>query len=131
MTWSKFAARSGAGRFSAGVLAFVCAAAIHFWPAMAPAQTPGTGFATAYKGNANKPVDIQADSLEVDDRQKTAVFRGNVSATQGDVNLRSREIYVTYTSGGAKVASADGGAASPFGGAWSGAGSGSSEGISS
>lgn len=80
------------------------------------AQAPGTGFATGYQANAGKPVDIEADTLEVDDKKKIAVFRGNVSATQGDVNLKSNTIHVTYTAGAAKTASAGSSdAASPFG----------------
>ncbi len=80
------------------------------------AQAPGTGFANAYSGNSSKPVDIEADSLEVDDKKKTAVFRGNVSATQGDMNLRSNEIHVAYTAGGSKTARAGASDASPLGG---------------
>jgi lipopolysaccharide export system protein LptA len=78
-------------------------------PASALAQAPGTGFATAYSANAGKPVDIEADVLEVDDNKKVAVFKGNVSATQGDMNLKSKELYVTYTQSGNKTANpADG-----------------------
>jgi lipopolysaccharide export system protein LptA len=87
---------------------------------MAPAaraQAPGTGFANSYSANSGKPVDIEADTLEVDDRKKTAVFKGNVSATQGDMNITSQQISVIYTSGGgAKQADASGKAvASPLG----------------
>jgi lipopolysaccharide export system protein LptA len=81
------------------------------------AQAPGTGFATGYQASAGKPVDIEADSLEVDDKKKVAIFRGNVSATQGDVNLKSDTIQVIYTGSGAKTANAaSSDAASPFGG---------------
>jgi lipopolysaccharide export system protein LptA len=74
--------------------------------APASAQAPGSGFAGSYSSNANKPVDISADVLEVDDRKKIAIFRGNVSATQGNVNLTSKEIHIAYTSAEKKVASA-------------------------
>jgi lipopolysaccharide export system protein LptA len=81
------------------------------------AQAPGTGFATGYQASAGKPVDIEADTLEVDDKKKIAIFRGNVSATQGDVNLKSDTIHVIYTAGGAKTANAgNSDAASPIGG---------------
>ena len=72
-------------------------------PTPALAQAPGTGFATAYSANAGKPVDVEADVLEVDDNKKVAVFKGNVSATQGDMNLKSKELYVTYTPSGNKT----------------------------
>jgi lipopolysaccharide export system protein LptA len=74
-------------------------------PATVIAQTPNN-FASSYSANAGKPVDIEADTLEVDDKKKTAVFRGNVSATQGSVNMKSKEIYVTYAAGEKKTASA-------------------------
>lgn len=64
----------------------------------AGAQAPGSGLATSYAANSDKPIDIVADVLEVDDKKKIAIFRGNVSATQGDFNLRAKEIQVTYTS---------------------------------
>ena len=70
--------------------------ALAFAPAYA--QTPGTGLATNYSANADKPIDIEADVLEVDDKKKVAVFKGNVSATQGDFNLRAKELQVIYTS---------------------------------
>lgn len=86
-------------------------------PMSVSAQAPGTGFATGYQSNSGKPVDIEADSLEVDDKKKIAIFRGNVSATQGDINLKSNTIHVTYTGGGTKTANAGSSdAASPFGG---------------
>jgi lipopolysaccharide export system protein LptA len=104
----------------AGVAFLALAATLPLLPTGAAAQAPGTGFATGYSANAGKPVDIEADVLEVDDRKKTAIFKGNVSATQGDVNLKSNEIFVTYTASPAvkKTASAEPPAtsANPFGG---------------
>lgn len=64
------------------------------------AQTPGSGLAESYKSNSDKPIDIVADLLEVDDKKKIAIFKGNVSATQGDFNLRAKELQVTYNSEG-------------------------------
>ena len=66
-------------------------------------------------------MDIEADVLEIDDKKKTAIFKGNVSATQGDVNLKSNEIFVTYSGTGKMTASATSTdapspSASPFGG---------------
>jgi lipopolysaccharide export system protein LptA len=120
MTLTRIAPKGPAARFGLAGMALVGMAAVHFWPGDARAQAPGTGFATAYKGNADKPVNIEADSLEVDDRKKVAVFRGNVSATQGDVNMKSKEIEVSYNGASNKTASADNSApaasAAPFGG---------------
>ena len=63
---------------------------------LAYGQTPGSSLANSYSANSDKPIDIVADVLEVDDQKKIAVFKGNVSATQGDFNLRAKELQVTY-----------------------------------
>jgi lipopolysaccharide export system protein LptA len=62
-------------------------------PAMA--QAPGDAF-SGYRENSGKPIDIVADTLEVDDKKQIATFKGDVSATQGEFNLRSKELEVTY-----------------------------------
>ncbi len=50
------------------------------------------------------PVNIEADQMEILDAEKKAVFRGNVDATRGGVNLKAGELTVTY----AEVKQADG-----------------------
>jgi lipopolysaccharide export system protein LptA len=77
----------------------------------------GDGIASNYKANSGKPIDIEADALEVDDQKKIAVFQGNVSATQGDFNLRAKAIEVRYApkAKGTATASADGAAGLPGG----------------
>jgi lipopolysaccharide export system protein LptA len=92
---SRPVSRSTGGR-SFVVLA-VTALAVSADPVWAQNQPPGGGLAASYSANANKPVDIESDSLEVDDKKKIATFKGNVLATQGDFNLRAKEIQVTYT----------------------------------
>lgn len=88
------------------------------------AQQPGTAF-SGYRENADKPIDIEADLLEVDDKKQIATFRGNVSATQGDFNLRSKELEVIYARGAsadakpaaaAEAAKTAGAQSDPFGG---------------
>ncbi len=54
--------------------------------------------------------------LEVDDKKKLATFKGNVSATQGNFNLRAKEIQVAYTSKDQKAASGKSASAVPGGG---------------
>lgn len=96
----------------------VGAAALSPAIAQSPVANPlGDGLAANYKANAGKPIDIEADSLQVDDQKKVAVFSGNVSATQGEFNLRAKEIEVRYAAKakGATTASADGAAALPGG----------------
>ena len=63
------------------------------------------------KGNADKPVEIQADSLEVVQKDKVALFKGNVEARQGTMNLKADEMRVYYKEKGenqGKMAAAGG-----------------------
>ncbi len=62
----------------------------------ARAQAPSGAF-SAYTVDSTKPVSIEAEELVVEDNKQIAVFRGNVSATQGDFNMRSKELVVTYS----------------------------------
>jgi lipopolysaccharide export system protein LptA len=54
-----------------------------------------TGFSTS----SDQPIDIEADNLEVDDAVNTAIFRGNVKVTQGEMILVTAVLTVTYTEG--------------------------------
>lgn len=53
-----------------------------------------------------QPVDVVADSLEVDDNKKMAVFRGDVRTSQGGMKLRSKALKVNYGGGGEAEAKA-------------------------
>ena len=52
----------------------------------------------------NQPINIEADSLEVLDDKKFALFSGNVNVKQGKFHLVSKKLKVTYSGsvGGAK-----------------------------
>ncbi len=66
--------------------------------AQASAQT-NKGPANALQGfstNRDKPVRIQAGSLEVRDKDKTATFSGDVHVIQGDTELRCKVLVVFY-----------------------------------
>lgn len=65
--------------------------------APAAAQSPAASLGDGFKANADKPLDIESDTLDVDDKRKLATFRGTVVARQGDFTLRAAEIVVTYT----------------------------------
>jgi lipopolysaccharide export system protein LptA len=58
-----------------------------------------TGPANALQGfskNRDEPVQIEAASLEVRDKDKVATFSGNVHVIQGDTDLRSKTLLVFY-----------------------------------
>src|SRR3546814_18535038 len=46
--------------------------------------------------NTNQPININSDTLEVQQDKQLAIFRGKVDAVQGDTRLRSDELYVYY-----------------------------------
>lgn len=72
-------------------------------PMQAGAQD--TGIPNALQGfsqNRDQPVNIEAESLEVRDKDKTATFSGNVIVTQGDTKLRSASLVVFYDQGDGK-----------------------------
>ena len=58
--------------------------------------------------NSDQPIEINADSLEVQEKERIAVFRGNVDAIQGDIHLRADELKVHYQGGGKSTAKASG-----------------------
>ncbi len=72
--------------------------------ALALAASPATaqtsqGVPNALQGfsqNRDKPVQIEAATLEVRDKEKLATFTGNVHVTQGDTNLRCKSLVVFY-----------------------------------
>jgi lipopolysaccharide export system protein LptA len=81
-------------RASFAILSVLAGLALSQLPA--GAQTVDT--AEAAKG-AKTPqnVDIEADTMEILDEQKKAVFKGNVNAVRADVTLKCDALTVTYT----------------------------------
>jgi lipopolysaccharide export system protein LptA len=79
-------------------LAFVLAAGVAL--AQSPKATKdGAALPNAFQGfqrDNNEPVTIEADSLEIHDKERYAVFIGNVMVKQGDSVMRSRELKVHY-----------------------------------
>ena len=62
-------------------------------------QNQNTGVPNALQGfsqNRDQPVKIEAAALEVRDKDKTAIFSGNVVVTQGDVIMKCKDLVVFY-----------------------------------
>src|SRR5213075_803117 len=56
---------------------------------------------SALKGhNANAPIDVNADRIEVQDRADRAMFVGNVHVTQAELTLDTQRLTVAYSSAG-------------------------------
>lgn len=67
--------------------------------AQAPATKGGANLPNAFQGfssDRNEPVKIEANSLEIHDKDRYAIFSGNVVVQQGDSTMRSRELKVHY-----------------------------------
>jgi lipopolysaccharide transport protein LptA len=62
----------------------------------AAAAVQGSVFG-AFKTDPNAPIDVEADTLDVHDQAKQAIFRGNVKSQQGDFVVRTVEMTVFYT----------------------------------
>src|SRR5581483_9412905 len=74
--------------------------------AAAASAQPGNnkGVPNALQGfseNRGQPVQIEAATLEVRDKDKVATFSGNVKVVQGDTTLRCKSLLVFYEGGGA------------------------------
>jgi lipopolysaccharide export system protein LptA len=66
-----------------------------------------TGTPNAMQGfskNKGQPVHIEAERLEVHDKDKTAIFTGKVVVTQGDTTMRCKTLTVYYVGSPAKDA---------------------------
>lgn len=67
--------------------------------------TPFCGYAAAnsnFAHDSSKPVEITADSLEVLQESRKAIFTGNVEAKQGEIDIRSERMIVYYSESGGK-----------------------------
>ncbi len=86
--------------------AMALAATLACLVAVSPASAQqGRNVPNALQGfaqNRDEPVRINADKLEVRDKDKVAVFSGNVVVQQGDTTLRTKDLLVHYDGDAAK-----------------------------
>jgi lipopolysaccharide export system protein LptA len=78
------------------VLAALAAAALLAPPAQAQSAQGVPNALQGFSRNRNQPVQINAASLEVREKDKTATFSGDVRVRQGDTELRSKSLVVYY-----------------------------------
>ena len=74
--------------------------------ALAAALVPGP--LHAERSDRDKPVNIEADRMTVDDIKKESVFEGSVTMTQGSMTLRADRVVVRQDGGGFNYAFAYG-----------------------
>jgi lipopolysaccharide export system protein LptA len=84
-------------------LLLIAAALASAAQAQAPQRTAQAGASQGpsnalqgFSKNKDQPVQIEAASLEVRDKDKLATFSGNVHVIQGDTDLRSKTLLVFY-----------------------------------
>jgi lipopolysaccharide export system protein LptA len=92
----------------AGIFFFACALAAGAQnnPAQDQQGSTAPNALQGFARNRNEPVKIDANRLEVHDKDKLAIFSGNVYVQQGDTNMRCPELKVFYE-GDVKAASKD------------------------
>ena len=64
--------------------------------------------AHAEKADRSKPVNLEADSVTLDDIKKVSVYEGNVILSQGTLMLRANRVQVTQNANGLDKVSATG-----------------------
>lgn len=73
--------------------------------APAAAQSVTTAF-EGFSGRSDEPVRIEADNLEVREKDEAAIFTGNVVVVQGESTLRSNQLTIFYVGQGGDPAAA-------------------------
>ena len=78
------------------ILAFPFGAALAQAGKAKPADTGVPNALQGFSQNKDKPVQIEAQQLDVRDKDKVAVFSGNVVVTQGDTTMKCKTLHVFY-----------------------------------
>ena len=66
--------------------------------------------AYAEKADSEKPINLEADRISMDDIKKVQIFEGNVVLTQGTMQIRTSKLVVTQDADGFQKGVATGGA---------------------
>jgi lipopolysaccharide export system protein LptA len=95
-SWSRFsAARIACGAIaSAAMLVLPSAGGAHAQSSVQNVPNAMQGFSQ----NRDQPIQIEAETLEMRDKQKEATFSGNVKVVQGDTTMMSKTLVVYYES---------------------------------
>jgi len=64
-----------------------------------PAPAQNQGFAAFGGADSKEPIKIDSDRLDVFDKEKKAIFAGNVVAVQGETTMRCKTLTVFYEQG--------------------------------
>lgn len=64
--------------------------------------------AFAELGDRDKPINLEADTMTVDDAKKVSVYQGNVVLTQGTLTIRADKLVISESKDGSNQGSAHG-----------------------
>lgn len=98
MPMKGFISRSARIGLALAPIAF-CATTLMAYPTVAQV---GDEIITATQKGKGKPVEVEADNMEVRQGAKQAVFNGNVKARKGNVRITSKQLVVDYSQVGGK-----------------------------
>ena len=59
-----------------------------------------SGLAYALPSDRNQPINVQADSAEMDDKRGVAIYRGDVIITQGTLKITGDTVTITLDQAG-------------------------------
>lgn len=90
------------------ITACVAAAALLATAATAAFAEQSTSQINGLKLSKDKPIQIEADHLEIHDQDKQALFDGNVQVVQGAMTLNSNHMIVFYNGKGSDVTTGQG-----------------------
>lgn len=103
--------------FPSAALLLAAAIALGAAPAHAADQAGASDVFKGFGSNKSDPIQIDADSLEVLDKDQNAVFSGNVRVQQKDTVMKTQRLRVFYegnvAAGPGKAAAAPSGATKP------------------
>lgn len=83
--------------FRAAALAALLCALVGAAPAAAQQGLANT--LSGFSVNSDKPISINAEVVELRDKDKVAICSGNVKVTQGDVTLKTARLKINYEEG--------------------------------
>src|SRR3954465_5629358 len=92
--------RAAAGAGIAPLIAVVLLAAVSHGVRAQSTSTGGPNALQGFSQNRDQPIQIEAASLEMQDKKKEATFSGNVKVVQGDTTMTSKALVVFYDSAG-------------------------------
>lgn len=57
------------------------------------------GMAQALPGDHNQPIELEADSVDLNEKTGQAIYKGNVELNQGSIRLQAQEVRVLFADG--------------------------------